>query len=111
MPSGRPSSSSSAGASRVKVENMGISELFTRFFCNYCQEEINGLRVISEYGHSAFGGDWRQSRSDSEGRKGWRNVAEHPGRDFLKRKEDTRMFHIFDNVMLNFNLNKCYLLL
>ena len=41
-------------------------------------------------GHSAFGGDWRQSRSDSEGRKGWRNVAEHPGRDSLKRKDEGR---------------------
>ena len=49
MPSGRPSSSSIAGASRVKVENMGISELFTRFFCNYCQEEINGLCVSCTY--------------------------------------------------------------
>lgn len=28
---------------------MGISELFTRFFCNYCQEEINGLRVSCAY--------------------------------------------------------------
>ena len=46
--------------------------------------------LVLGLGHSAFGGDWRQSRSDSEGRKGWRNVAEHPGRDSLKRKDEGR---------------------
>lgn len=41
---GRPSASS-----RFKVEDVGITEIFTRFLCNYCQEEINGLRVSCAY--------------------------------------------------------------
>ena len=30
--------------------------------------------LVLGHGHSAFGGDWRQSRSDNEGRKGWRSL-------------------------------------
>jgi len=36
MPPGRPS---------TKVDNPGITEIFTKFYCNYCQDELNGLRV------------------------------------------------------------------
>lgn len=30
---------------KLKVENPGIKEIFTKFYCNYCQDELNGLRV------------------------------------------------------------------
>jgi len=33
----------------MKLDNPGITEIFTRFYCNYCQEEINGLRVSCAY--------------------------------------------------------------
>lgn len=33
----------------MKLDKPGITEIFTRFFCNYCQEEINGLRVSCAY--------------------------------------------------------------
>lgn len=38
MPPGR-------GGANAKVSNPGITEIFTKFNCNYCQDEINGLRV------------------------------------------------------------------
>jgi len=31
------------------VDNPGITEIYARFFCNYCQDEINGLRVSCAY--------------------------------------------------------------
>jgi len=34
---------------RAKLDNPGVAEIFTRFYCNYCQEEINGLRVSCAY--------------------------------------------------------------
>ena len=34
---------------RVKIDVAGVSEIFTKFNCNYCQEEINGLRVSCAY--------------------------------------------------------------
>jgi len=34
---------------RAKIDDAGIAEIFTRFYCNYCQEEINGLRVSCAY--------------------------------------------------------------
>jgi len=37
------------GGSRSKLDNPGITEIFTRFYCNYCQEEIDGLRVSCAY--------------------------------------------------------------
>jgi len=36
MPPGRPA---------AKVETPGITEIFSKFYCNYCQDELNGLRV------------------------------------------------------------------
>lgn len=38
MPPGR-------GGGNSKVVNPGITEIFTKFNCNYCKDEINGLRV------------------------------------------------------------------
>jgi len=38
-----------SGTSRIKLDNPGVGEIFARFFCNYCQEEINGLRVSCAY--------------------------------------------------------------
>ena len=34
---------------RTKLENPGLAEIFTRFYCNYCNEELYGLRVSCAY--------------------------------------------------------------
>ena len=78
MPSGRPSSSSSAGGFQGQGREYG---------------HLQTVNLLINY---KDGGMWQNIQG----------VIPYRGR----RKEDKRMFHIFVNVVLNFNLNKCYLL-